>query len=153
MSSLVTFTSSVYVDDATTTSSRFTSFSLDSTAGQSLDDVQNLIDQDRGARLLFRGPNLLGMVDTIRDVECRGLIGPRANQAGRREAVTRVGELFTLAYTLGDGAARSEVGIITNLTVTVRQGKHGQELAFVFHPVNRLRFLNSDSYLSDADYN
>ena len=129
--------------------SRFTTFSLDSsvTGGQVLAQLQNLIDSGRPAGLLFRGPEILEHADDLRDVECRGLIGPRARMDGLTEAVTRVGELVTIGYTLADNTARSDTGILTDLNITITGGKYGQEASATFHPVDCLAFINSSTRL------
>ena len=125
----------------------FTTFNLDSSigGGQVLTQVQNLIDSGRPAGLLVSGPEVLAHADDLRDIECRGLLGPRANLAGRIEAATRTGYRVTLAYTLGDNTARSTTGIITDLSIRISGGKYGQEATFTFHEIDCLRILNSDT--------
>lgn len=143
MSYLVTFSSPT---------SRFTTFSLDSDIDgeQYLNRIQNLVDAGRPAGLVFRGPEILPVADDLRDIECRGLIGPRARMDGLTEAVTRVGELATIAYTLGDNTARSDTGIITDLSITITDTKYSQEASMTFHPVDCLAFINSSTRLGSC---
>lgn len=151
MSNLVTFSSGVYVNDDASTTSRFTTFSLDGANAQTLQAINNRISSGRPAGLTFEGRNLLDVADELEAVECRGLVGPRANMADFKEAVCFEGELLKVGYTLNDGTALSETGIITELAVRVGpQGKLAQRIDMVFHKVDRLRFLNSTTYLSKA---
>lgn len=125
----------------------FTSFDLDSSigGGQVLTEVQNLIDSGHPAGLLVAGPSVLDHADDLRDIECRGLLGPRANLAGRIEAAAREGYRVTIGYTLGDNTARSATGIITDLSLRISGGKYAQEASFVFHEVDCLRILNTST--------
>lgn len=148
MSNLVTFSSSVYVNDDASTTTRFSSFGLDGANAQTLQAINNRISSGRPSGLTFEGRNLLDVADQLEDVECRGLIGPRANIAGFHEAVCFEGELLHVAYTLNDGTALSETGIITELAVRVGpQGKLAQRVDMVFHKVDALRFHNSSLIL------
>lgn len=125
--------------------SLFTTFNLDSAGGEVLTRVQNLIDSGRPAGLQVTGASVLEHANDLRDIECRGLLGPRANLAGRIEAAAREGYRVTLAYTLGDNTSRSATGIITDLSLRVQGGKYAQEATFVFHEVDCLRILNTST--------
>jgi len=67
--------------------SLFTTFNLDSAGGEVLTRVQNLIDSGRPAGLQVTGASVLEHANDLRDIECRGLLGPRANLAGRIEVL------------------------------------------------------------------
>lgn len=149
MSDLVTISSGVYVNDDATTTERFAAFTLDGADAQALTQINNRVSAGRPAGLSFEGYNLLSVAGVLEAVECRGLVGPRGNMAGFREALCFEGELLNVAYTLADNAELTETGIITDLAVRVGpQGKLAQRIDFVFHRVDRLRYLNSSTYLS-----
>lgn len=151
MSNLVTFSSGVYQNDEQTTTTRFASFSLDGADAQTLQAINNRISSGRPSGLTFEGRNLLDVADQLEGVECRGLTGPRANIAGTMEAITREGELLHVSYTLNDGSALQETGIITELAVRVGpQGKLAQRVDMVFHKIDHLRFHNSSLILRAA---
>ena len=127
-------------------------FNLDSgiTGAQYLEQLQNLIDSGRPAGLLFRGPEILEHANNLRDVECRGLIGPRRRMDGLMEAVTATGLPLTITYTLADNVERTANGIITDLAITISNGKYGQEASMTFWPVNCLAYRNSGVRLGNC---
>lgn len=148
----VAFSSSVLVDDASTPTSRFTTFYLDPDSAQVLQSIRNRLTSGKQTAMSFRGRSLLSAMGNLEDVECRGVLGgaPRQNMAGYREAVAMEGELVTVTLTLDDGTETSQVGIVTDLTFNNGPGgRLAQGIDLVFHPCDRLRFIKSSTYLTN----
>jgi len=145
----VTFSSSAYENDNLTPTVRFVSFTLEPASGQVMTEARNRVVSGRPAGMRFSGPGLLAAAGSLEQIEARGLVGPRMNQAGYVEALVMEGELVTVQYTLADGVPIQEKGLITDLSINVGPGGEGvQSIDMVFHRVDRIRFIGSTLVLS-----
>lgn len=117
--------------------------------------VQNVPDGFAPTAVTLVGPALLDEVRaSLEFVACKNLLNraARQNLSGFREAVVMSGELVKFSLPL-EGIARVGWGIITDLVIAFgpSHGVREQQIDFVFHPVDRLRFIGSMDYLEPGD--
>jgi len=153
VSNLITF-SGVMSTDGAAAVARFTAFSLDSAIDETLTSIRNRLGSGKPVNMIFQGAGLTDRLAELEALECLQVTNggqPYATSAGAFAAVARAGELVKVTGMLLDGTSRSEVGIIVNLALQVRGGKHGQSIDFVFYPCSTLRFTSAATVLTDPD--
>lgn len=154
MSSAIQFSGSFYVNDDASTTTRFTTFSLNPANRETMTAIQNRLGGGKPIQFTFQGSGLLDRLAELEDIACLGVINgaPRGNlgESGAAffEAVARSGELVKITATLYDETERSDSGIITDLNANVQGSFKNHRIDFVFYPCDRLRFVNSSTYLS-----
>lgn len=159
----LTLNGDVYVDTDTSTTERFTEVTLTSVGvdraskayPQALRGMAGL-EQPIAFEISRRVRKKL--IDDVLDL-CATFVArqPRRTLDGFIDAVVNDGaELVNASWTERDRRddstyTQSESGFLRLVDPTVRGDR--ESLTLVLYPVNRLRFVNSTTYLSDADYN
>lgn len=148
----LTITGDVFVNDDTSTTERFTSVSF--VMAQSLTGAAGL---EAPLRFDIERPARKAMLDDLKGIATTFIArAPRRTMSGRIDAIVNDGaELCKFAWTERDRTnnntySESQFGFFRINEPTIRG--HRERLQLVLYPVNRLRFVNSSTYLSDADY-
>lgn len=155
----IQFSSSVLVDDASTATSRFTTFSIktaDSAALESLRDEQEAVYS-----LSFAGRGLRKAHESLKAIESRGVLGgaPRSTMDNYFDAVCKgQGELVTVTldvFSLGSTNDKEQIqrtGIITNVAWSAGPGGFAsQRLDGVLYVCHRLHVRSGGTVTTLTD--
>lgn len=156
--SQVTFSSSVLVDDETTPTSRFPTFTLDVDDRQALE----LLRDENQARfgMTFVGSGARAAHAALAPLECRHLLNGQPSMTIDGYLVAACigqGELVQVTLpVLSRGAPDdlelvTRVGIITNLVWSAAGSPSGQRLDLVFHACHRLHVRSGSLVVTFTD--